>query len=68
MQNALKSNELRRIRVNKPFKSELMQGDQIIHTFCKIGSPHKLGPPSFICKNLKILRKVLLNDAQCTEI
>ena len=35
--------------------------DQIIQTFCKIGSPQKLGPPSLICRNFKTLRKVVLN-------
>ena len=44
------------------------RGDQIIQTFCEIGSPQKLGPPSLICRNFKILRKVFLIHAQWTEI
>ena len=43
-------------------------GDQIIETFCKIGSPQKLGPPSLICKNIKTVRKVLLNHAERIEM
>ena len=34
------------------------RGDQIIKTFCKIGAPQKLGPPSLICRNLKTPREV----------
>ena len=41
--------------------------DQIIQTFCKIGSPQKLGPSSLICRNLKTLREVLLNHTKCIE-
>ena len=44
------------------------RGDQIIQTFCKIGAPLKLGPPSLICTNLKTLRKVLLNHAEYIEM
>ena len=33
------------------------RGDQIIQAFCKIGSPQKLGPPSFTCRNFKTLKK-----------
>ena len=42
--------------------------DQIIQTFCKIGSPQKLGPLSLISRNFKALRKVLLNHAEYTEM
>ena len=42
--------------------------DQIIQTFCKFSSPQKLGPPSLISRNLKTLRKLLLNHAQCIEM
>ena len=38
--------------------------DQIIQTLCKIGSYQKLGPPTFISRNFKTLRKVLLNHAE----
>ena len=44
------------------------RGDQVIHTFSKIGSRQKLGPPSLICRNFKTLTKVLLNGAECIEI
>ena len=43
------------------------KGGQIIQTFCKTGSPQKLGPPSLICRKLKTLRKVLLNNTKCIE-
>ena len=68
MQIALKSNEWRRICDNKTFKIELQKGVQTIQTFGQIGSPHKLGPPSSICRNLKTLREVLPNQAECIEI
>ena len=38
--------------------------DQIIQTFCKVSSPKKFDPPSFICRNFKTLRKVILNHAE----
>ena len=44
----------------KLLKLKYRRGDQIIQTFCKIGSPQKLGPPSLICRNFKTVRKVLL--------
>ena len=50
------------IRYLKLLKLKDRKGDQIIQTFCKIGSPEKLDPHSLICRNLKTLRKVLLND------
>ena len=43
------------------------RGDQIIQRFCKIGFLQKLDPPSLICINRKILRKVLLNHAEYIE-
>ena len=43
-------------------------GDQIIQTFWKIGSPHKLGPPSTICRKFRTLKKVFLIHAEWTEI
>ena len=49
----------------KLLKLKYRRGDQIIQTFCKIGSPQKLGPPSLICRYFKTLRKVLLNHAEC---
>ena len=48
----------------KLLKLKDRRGDQIIQTFCKIGSTQKLGPPSLICRNFKTLRKVLLNHAE----
>ena len=42
--------------------------DQIIQTFCKIGFPQKLGPPSLISRNFRTLRKVFLIHAEMTEI
>ena len=52
----------------KLLKLKYRRGDQIIQTFCKIGSTQKIGPPSLICGNFKILRKILLNHAECIEI
>ena len=52
----------------KLLKLKYRSGDQIIQTFCKIGSPQKVGLPSLICRNLKTLIKVLLNHAECMEI
>ena len=43
-------------------------GDQIIQTFCEIGSTQKLGPPSLICTNLKTLRKAFHIHAEWTGI
>ena len=68
MQNALKSDEWRRICVPKTFKIETQEADQIIQTFCKIGSHQKLGPFSLIDSNFKTLIKALLNHAECIEI
>ena len=49
----------------KLLKFKYRRGDQRIWTFCKIGSPKKLGPPCLICTNFNTLRKVLLNHAKC---
>ena len=51
----------------KLLKLTYRRGDQIIQTFCKIGSPKKLGPPSLISRNLKTLKEALLNDTKCIE-
>ena len=45
-------------------KLKYRRWDQIIQTFCKIGSPQNLGVPFLISRNFKILRKVLLNHAE----
>ena len=52
----------------KLLKFKYRRGDQIIQTFCKIGSHQKLGPPSLICRNFKTLRKAFLIRAEWTEI
>ena len=52
----------------KLLKLKYRRGDEIIQTFCRIGSPQKLGPPSLIFGNFKILRKVLLNHTDSIEI
>ena len=52
----------------KLLKLKYRTGDQIIQTFCKIGSLQKLGPPSLICRNFRTLRKVLLNHAEYIEM
>ena len=48
----------------KLVKLKYRRGNQIIRTFCKIGSPQKLGPTSLICRNFNTQRKVLLNHAE----
>ena len=50
----------------KLLKLKERRGDQI-QTFCKIGSPQKLGPPSLICRKLKTVREVLLNHTKWIE-
>ena len=52
----------------KLLKLKYRRGEQIIQTFCKIGSRQKLGSPSLICRNLMTLRKVFLIHAEWTEI
>ena len=52
----------------KLLKLKYRRGDQIIQTFCKIGSPQKLGPPSLICTNFRTLRKIFLIHAEQTKI
>ena len=52
----------------KLLKLKYRSGDQIIQTFCKIGSHQKLGPFSLIDSNFKTLIKALLNHAECIEI
>ena len=44
------------------------RGDQIIQTFCKIGSTQKLGPLSLISRNFKALIKILSNHAEYIEM
>ena len=53
---------------DEEFESKNRKGDQIIQTFCKIGSPQKLDHPSLIFTNLKTLREVILNHTKCIEI
>ena len=55
-------------RSRKLLKFKYRRRDQIIQTFCKIGSPQKLGPPSLICRNFKTLRKAFLIHAEWTDI
>ena len=44
------------------------RGDQIIQTFCEIGSTQKLGPPSLISTNFETLRKSFDIHAEWTDI
>ena len=52
----------------KLLKLKYKRREQIIQTFCKTGSPQKLGRCSLIRKNFKTLRKVVPDHAQCIEI
>ena len=49
-------------------KPKYRWGDQIIQTFCRIGSAQKLGPMPLIWRNFKSLRKVPLNQAESLVI
>ena len=44
------------------------RAEEIILIVRKICSRQKLGPPSVICRNIKALKKVLMNQAEMTEI
>ena len=44
-------------RFLKFLKLKYRRGDQIIHPFCRIGCPKKLGPASLIWENFKKLTK-----------
>ena len=46
-ENILKSNKWRRSRVLWILKVEIQKVDQIIQSFCRIGSPKKLRPSLF---------------------
>ena len=52
----------------KLLKLKYRREDQITQTFCKIGSPKKLGSPSLTCRNIKTLRKILLNYTENIEM
>ena len=67
MENALKSNERRKIWVNKTFKTEIKKGEQIIQTFWTISATQQLGSLSLICRNFRSLRKVLMNTAEALK-
>ena len=41
----------------KLLKLKYRKGDQIIQTFCKIGSPQKLGPPIFNLRKFQDCQK-----------
>ena len=41
----------------KLLKLKYRRVDQVIQTFCRIGSPQKLGAPSLICRNFRSLTK-----------
>ena len=55
-------------RSKKLLKLENRKGDQIIQTFCNIGTPQKLGPLSLISRNFNTLKKVFLIHEEWTEI
>ena len=63
--NAMNDEEFGSIEL---LKFKYRKGDQLIETFCKIGSPQKLAPHSLICRNFRTLRKVFLIHAELTEI
>ena len=61
-------NLMNQFRPTKFLKLKYRRGDEIIQTFCKVGSPEKLVPPSSISPNFKSATKVLQNHAQYIEI
>ena len=50
----------------KVLKLKYRKGDQIVQTFCKIGSSEKLGPPSLIWRNFNTLTKKIVQIIQST--
>ena len=52
----------------KSLKWKYRGGNQIIQPFSWIGSPKEIRFPSLIFRNLKTLRKILLEHAECIEI
>ena len=52
----------------KLLKLKYRTSDQIIQTFCEIGSFQKLGPPSLVGRYFKSPSKILLNPAEHIEI
>ena len=68
MQNALKSNEWRRIRVLENFKIEIQKGRSNNSDLLQNWFSPKIRSPSLMCRNFKLLREILLNKAECMEI
>ena len=68
MQNALESIEWQRIWVYKTFKIEIKRSGQYNSAILQNSSPQKLGPSSLICRNIKNLRKMLMNHGECIEM
>ena len=54
----------------KLLKLKCRRVDQIIQTFCKIGSPLKLGPPTplFNLYRFQDSEKTIVNYAECIDI
>ena len=68
MQNALKLMNDEKCESLKLVKLKYKTGEQVIQTFCIIGSSEKLSPSSFSCTSFKILGNVFLNHAESIEI
>ena len=68
MQNALKLMNDDKYWSLKLVKLKCSRGDQLIQTFCIIGSSEKLGPSSLISTSFKTLGNVFLNDVESIEI
>ena len=63
--NLMKDEEILSMKV---LKWKYRMKESIIQTFCKIGSPKKLGLLSLICRNSESMGKVLLIHVECIEI
>ena len=68
IQNALESNEWRRIWVLESFKSEIRKEGPDNSDFLQNLFSPETRSPSLICRNLKTVRKVLVNHLQSIEI
>ena len=63
--NAMNNEEFGSIEL---LRLKYRRGDKIIQTFCKIGSPQKLGHLSLISRNLMALRRRPLDHAEYIEM
>ena len=68
MQNFLKSNEWRKVWVHKTFKIEAKRAEPNNSDNLQNLLPPEFRYPSLFFRNLKTLRKLLLDHVECIEI